>query len=253
MAAIYSLAAVGGMFALKDEEKPLFEWDPRSTEFGKIRWGDVILDPLAGVSQVFTVLSRLVPGFWGEAKYKTSTGEIVRLQGDDRPFGGPSVSSVGGKFLQSKLSPLFGAIWSAAAQENIIGDETNAYKEMIDLPKPLAFGDVYDALQVEGYTTKAILAGLALFGDGVNRYQSADEAKFANKLTAHPKLEFVSEATGKEVSFTEATKQIEAHARKRGLTQDGLIQALKKDMREAGKGGSAIRKKKRLLKKRFPE
>jgi hypothetical protein len=251
MAAIYSLAAIGGMFALKDEDKPIFEWDPRSTEFGKIRWGDVILDPLAGISQVITVLSRLMPGFWGEAKYKTSTGEIVRLQGDDRPFGGPTVSSVGGKFLQSKLSPIFGAAWSAAAQENIIGDETNAYKEMIDLPVPLSFGDIYDAMQAEGYVIKGILASLAFFGDGVNRYQSADAEKFAKKIAMHPKLEVTNEKTGKHSSYTEAVQQMVAHAKKKGFTLDKLLGALTRDMVLAGKSEKSIRGKENLLIERF--
>ena len=251
MTVIYSLAAVGGMFALRDEDRPQFEWDPRSSEFGKIRWGDVILDPLAGLGQVVTVISRLVPGFWGEAKYKASTGEIVHLGPEGRAWGGPTWSRVAGKFLQSKLAPIPGAVWNAAAGENIIGEETDAFQEMVDLPIPLSFGDVYDALHAEGYGTKAALATLAIFGDGVNRYQNANAADFARKIALHKELEWTSETTGKEHSYTEAVQQIAAQAKKRGFSESDLTRALDKFLKEAGRGFETRQRAKARLRKRF--
>jgi hypothetical protein len=251
MATIYSLAAIAGYFALSDEDKPKFEWDPRSTEFLKIRFGDIVLDPAAGMAQVVTFTSRIAPDFMGGGMTKSSTGEIVPIRGPDVPFVGTSVLDVWVRFFQSKLAPLPAAILNANVGENVIGEETDIVHELLTLPIPLSFGDVYDALQADGYSTKAALATLALFGDGVNRYQNADPAKFAKKITLHPELEGVSKTTGEEFSYTEAVEQMVAEAKKRGITLDQLIQALDEEMRAAGKSTKSIRGKKKLLRRRF--
>jgi hypothetical protein len=187
----------------------------------------------------------------GGGMTKSSTGEIVPIRGPDVPFKGTSVLDVWVRFFQSKLAPLPAALLNANVGENVIGEETDLVHELLTLPVPLSFGDIYDALQADGYSTKAALATLALFGDGVNRYQNANPAKFAKKITLHPELEGVSKTTGKEFSYTEAVEQMVAEAKKRGITLDQLIQALDEEMRGAGKSTKAIRGKKKLLRRRF--
>jgi hypothetical protein len=245
MGVIYALAAIGGMFALKDEDRPQFEWDPRSTEFGKIRWGEVILDPLAGLSQIVTFLSRIASG-----ETKKSTGEIVPLRGPDVPFKGDSISSVVYRFGRGKLAPIPSAVWNATAGENIIGEETNAFQEMIQMPVPLSMGDIYDAMRADGTTAPIALSTLALFGDGVKRYQNANAEDFAKKLAAHPELKGTSAVTGKDFDYTDAAEQIAAQAKKRGFSRGELTRAVDKAMRAAGNQRKTIRAHKRRIRKR---
>jgi hypothetical protein len=172
------------------------------------------------------------------------------LRGDDVPYKGDSISSVIYRFGRGKLAPIPSAVWNATAGENIIGEETNAFQEMIQLPVPLSMGDVYDAMRTEGTLAPAALSALAMFGDGVNRYQNANAEDFAKKLAAHPELKGTSEVTGDDFDYTEAAQQIAAQAKKRGFTTGELTRSLDKYMKAAGNQRKTIRAHKRRVRKR---
>jgi hypothetical protein len=251
MATIYSLAFLGGMFALSDDEKPQFEWDPRSTEAFKIRWGEVILDPAAGVGQIITVSSRLfAPDFLGGGKTKKSTGEIISL-GADRPFGGKSWWDMLGRFLRTKLAPLPAAIINAKSGEDLIGRETDWFKEAWHLPIPMTFGDVSDAMSAEGWYLPAILPIFAVFGDGVNRYQNAEPGRFGKDISRHPELEGFNEKTGKRFSYTEAVRQIVTQFKKRGFSLAQAMRELRQLEEREGLQEDTIRKHEDRLIERY--
>ncbi len=76
------------------------EWDPRSSDFGKIRIGDTRFDVSGGVASVLTLAAR-------EALNSTkssTTKKITEL--DSGKFGSPTSLSILGDFTVGKLAPL---------------------------------------------------------------------------------------------------------------------------------------------------
>jgi hypothetical protein len=247
MAGIYSLAAIAGYFFLDEEDRPNIEMNPLSTEYLKIRWGEVILDPAAGVGQVFTIAARTLFG-----ASKASTGEINPLRGEGVKFAGQTLSETYWRFFRTKLAPLPGAALNVVFGEDVVGNKTSFGKELLEFPVPLSFGDIGDALEAEGYALPVVLGTLAFFGDGVKRYQNADPKKFAKKITLHPKLEGINKA-GDDYSYVKAVREMVAEAKDRGITLEQLLTALEDDMIDQGKKYDTIRKKKNLLIQRFEE
>ncbi len=166
MAAIYALAAL----TLDDEE---FEWDPRSSDFGKIKIGKTRLDPMSGMSQVTVLLSRVISG---EVK-SSITGEISPIRGDDVGFGKRTTVGVVGSFLRYKLSPMFGTTLSLLAGEDPVGQPFGPEDLPRNLLIPLALREVFETIQEQGILRGTALSILAIFGMGIQTYGSTTQKK----------------------------------------------------------------------------
>lgn len=155
MGVVYGLAALAGA---------AIEWDPRSSDFGKIRFGRTRLDPLAGLSQTTVVVSRVATG-----KTKTQSG-IKSIRGDDVPYGGQDAWDVASNFLRSKLSPMFSFGVNLAAGENVVGEEVTPTTTIRDLIIPLTVRDIKEAIQDQGADAGTAMGLLAIFGWGLQTY-----------------------------------------------------------------------------------
>jgi hypothetical protein len=94
MSVVYLLAQLAGFD---------IEWDPRSSDFGKIKIGNTRIDPLGGFSQVIVFLSRVLDG-----KTKTGSGVIAPNRGENIPYGVDNTYQLIAKFVRSKLAPAVG-------------------------------------------------------------------------------------------------------------------------------------------------
>ena len=157
-AVFYTLAKM----ALPDSE---IEIDPRSSDAGKIRIGNTRLDPLAGLQQVTVLMSRLHTG-----ETKNLNGRILPIRGEGVPYKGTTVPDVLLRFLRSKLAPLPGAVVNAYTGKNIVGEPVTPLNTVTGLTVPLAWQDVYKAMQDQGLTRGAALALLSILGEGVQVY-----------------------------------------------------------------------------------
>ena len=166
MAAIYSLAA----FTLDDEK---FEWNPRSSDFGKIKIGRTRLDPLSGMSQVTVLLSRIISG---EVK-SSITGEVTPIRGEDVGFGKRTTVGVIGSFLRYKLSPMFGTTLSLLAGEDPVGQPFGPEDLPENLLVPLAMREVFETIEEQGLARGTALSILAIFGMGIQTYGSTTQKK----------------------------------------------------------------------------
>jgi hypothetical protein len=164
VAVVYMLA----MLAQEDEDKPI-ETDPRSTNFGKIRFGNSRVDPLSGLQQVTVLLARLVSG-----QTKTSTGKIVDIRGENVPYGGATPVNIVAKFARSKFSPVIGSVTNMVQGENVIGEKVTPFGELERMVIPMSFGEVGKVMEEQGVPKGMVLSTLALFGMGVQTY---DETK----------------------------------------------------------------------------
>lgn len=162
MAMVYALAELSGAE---------IEEDPRSGQFGKIRYGNTRIDPLAGLAQATTLIARIATG-----ETKTAKGEIVALRGEKKPFTRSTVDYIS-QFLRSKLSPLIGTAVDIAAGETIVGEPVTPTSIVKRSVVPLAFQDIYDAMIDQGIPKGTAISMLAFLGFGVQTYETAQSKK----------------------------------------------------------------------------
>lgn len=137
------------------------EDDPRSSDFGKVRFGNTRFDFWGGYSQIARLVAQLITA---EAK-GTATGRIMPA---DR-------GQIIWRFVQSKLSPASGMSVDLIRGENFIGEKLEATpegitKQAFERFTPLFVQDVVDAARYQGLTTAGIVAPLAMHGIGAMTY-----------------------------------------------------------------------------------
>lgn len=188
-----SLAAFG-LGADEDEQGQLIELDPRSSNFGKIHFGNTWLDPLAGLAQVTTLLSRLATG-----ETKTGKGvvkplrsdytltDLRRALGDDiephklakdgsLPFGSDDAWDVLLRFLRTKLAPIPGAVANTLSGKNVIGQKVTPAETAASLVTPMSFGDIGAIMEEQGIPRGTAITLLGLLGIGVQHREQKDDA-----------------------------------------------------------------------------
>lgn len=129
--------------------------DPQSSDFGKVKFGNTRVDPLAGLAQVTVLTSRLGAHATGdkEAFHKTDgTGREFKI-GDL------------GAFLRSKLSPTIGLPLDAT-----FGDFKGEKPGLSDLA-PLSFQDIFKAMEDQGVPRGTALWILSVFGQGLSVHE----------------------------------------------------------------------------------
>lgn len=174
IAVIYSLAKMAGYE---------IETDPRSSNFGKIKVGNTYLDPLGGLSQVTTFLTRVTTG-----ETKTQKGEVVPLRETMRPLKeadrllgtnvaakgkpkfGNSTLGVIGRFLRTKLNPITGASVNLAEGKDMMGQPATVGGEVSKMALPISYQDILETMQKQGVPRGAALTVLSLFGMGIQNY-----------------------------------------------------------------------------------
>lgn len=170
VALMYGLAKMGGAE---------IETDPRSSDFGKIKMGQTRLDPLGGLSQITTFLTRVITG-----ETKTGKGKLVPLREGMRPLEGTSVGAkgkpnmiVGGtgdvlkNFLRSKLNPAAGTVWNLIEGKDITGKPVTPASTLVNTTVPISYQDILSTMEKQGIPRGAALFTLSLFGMGLNTYE----------------------------------------------------------------------------------
>lgn len=171
------------------DNKRFVEYDPRSVNFGSVRFGDeIFVNPLSGLSQATVFLTRLATG---EEK-KTMTGKIVPLRDNYRLTdyapglgqgwdlgkikGGKTTLGESGRFLRTKLSPAVGAGVNVMLGKNMIGDEYTWADVPADLTVPMSLGDLVDTVENQG-VPRGMAINLAAFLGHARQYRKSDEEK----------------------------------------------------------------------------
>lgn len=151
------------------------ETDPRSSNFGKLRWGNTRVDPFSGLLQATVVSSRV---FSGETK--TSKGKISKLRtapGEKRGFGQDDTVDVIGRFLRSKLSPVAGAGMDIASGRNVVGEPITPGMAATRMFVPMTFNEIYETMKEKGMPAGPAFAVLTIFGAGVQTYDEKAKKK----------------------------------------------------------------------------
>jgi hypothetical protein len=174
--ALIGYGVVYGLASTALKEFVNVEYDPRSTDFGKVRIGDTRIDFLSGLSQPTVLMTRLGLTALGLPSYKTRTGELQTLKA-----GGPRtnriVSDIITDFTRSKLAPMPAAAWNAVEGKKVTGEPTTPVQELANMLVPMTGRDVYKAIQKYGVAGGTALGLIAFFGDSVNTYSAKSTAR----------------------------------------------------------------------------
>ncbi|MCP5117475.1 MAG: hypothetical protein GY953_42170, partial [bacterium] len=163
----YGKFLIGAMttYALADAAGAEISFDPRSSDFGKIKIGNTRIDPLAGLSQAFVVATRLGGGEFKSA----STGRVSKMRGPFE-FGGTNTDDVFFRFMRSKFSPAMGAAYDIVAGENMVGEPTTALGLLESHFTPLVIQDIREAIEDQGFAKGSALGMLAIWGVGLQTW-----------------------------------------------------------------------------------
>ena len=151
------------------------EEDSRSSDFGKIRRGNVRLDPLMGLQQFVVFGSRIMTG-----EEKRLDGRILSLRGVDKKWGTKDVADVLFNFGRTKVSPQLGFVLDYAIGRTMDNKETTLQTTLPRFAIPITYGDVYSVMQQDGYEEGVIVSTLAMLGMGLQVYDN-DKKSYAKK------------------------------------------------------------------------
>ncbi len=178
---VFGLAAAYIAAFGDDDDEPLVTLDPRSSNFLKIKLGNTFIDPMTGLSQVTTFLSRVL------------TGETVTGDGDLRPlrdayrlsdfysdeplppvaYGGQTALTVTANFARSKLAPVPGQIATVAIGKDYDNEIPTVGSVVYSSVVPISFQDINGTMTDNGLPTGAGVMLLSLLGMGV-QYRKPD-------------------------------------------------------------------------------
>lgn len=174
MAVMYGLAKAAGADV---------ELDPRSSEFGKIKFGNTLIDPLGGLAQAAVYMARMVTG-----QTKTGSGRVVDTGGLNTSLQ-PNANAwdITSRFVRSKLSPPVSAAANIASGQDMVGNKATIGTELAHMFTPLPFRDTYLEMKEHGVPAATATGLLSFLAFGIeHRAQAppADQMKqYADQIT----------------------------------------------------------------------
>lgn len=139
------------------------EDDPKSSDFGKLKFGNTRVDFLSGLVQPAVLLAREATG-----EKTTLGGETVPIAGDDIPYKGDTRLSTALKYARSKLSPVAGTIVDIGNNwQDYRGKPVTPGGAALNLVTPLPFRDIQNVMEDQGIPKGTALYLLSLLGAGL--------------------------------------------------------------------------------------
>lgn len=170
------------------------ETDPRSSDFGKVKFGNTRFDLTGGNANFAVLLARVFSG-----QTKSSTSDIMyELDGS---FGDNTRADAVVKWFRNKAAPTTSYFIDMLYGENAIGETFNAKEGLIDRAIPLILSDTIETYQEEGLGS-AFTSGMSnFFGVGASTYGYSGgwEDKDTKEMKSAKKQ--LGEGTFKEMSI----------------------------------------------------
>jgi hypothetical protein len=158
--------------------------DPRSADFGKMKFGDTRLDVWTGYIQYARFLAQLTTG-----QTKTVGGNVVEANRAETIM----------RFLQSKASPAAGLIVDLLKGETYMGEDIfkaeNIPSQLYNRLAPLALQDLISAMNEEGFPN-GLIALPGFGGVGVVTYE--DQVRQAQEKAAAKQYNMSWDEVGKQ-------------------------------------------------------
>ncbi len=160
------IAGTAAILVIADAVAPgSVEWDPRSSDFGKIKIGDTRFDVSGGMSSIAVLAARLAT--W-ESKSST-TGKVSPI--NSGKFGSKTGQDVFYNFFENKLSPAASVLEDILISgETFEGDKPTLANEAVNFAVPLPITNFFE-LRDNPKSANTLAAMLAdALGIGTNTY-----------------------------------------------------------------------------------
>jgi len=165
-------------------------FDPRNSDFGKIKVGNTRFDVTGGTGSILTLLSRI----WSGQSVSTSTGKVSDLE--NPKFGGKTRWEVAEDFFENKLSPMMGILRDFGKGKNFDGEKPTIIGEGLDSITPLPVSTFVKLLKDPEAQKDPEFIGFAqamdMLGITVNTYDSKKKPK--NKTDMDDTIKFLTES-----------------------------------------------------------
>jgi RNA polymerase sigma factor (sigma-70 family) len=175
--------AAGVIYSLAQAAGAGIETDPRSTDFMKIRLGNIRFDLLGGLSQVATLFSRLYTG-----QKKSITGKLTDIRrsnpNEKMQFGGDKATDLVWRFVKNKANPILGTAFNLLDGEDITGKYFGPKEALLGY-LPMSGSDIASAIKEAGPFSGTALGLFNLLGARMQVYSDDAQAKKV-EATARP-------------------------------------------------------------------
>lgn len=161
------LLGLGALYVLAELAGAEIEYDPRSSDFLKWRFGNSRVDPLMGLQQFIVLAARQITN----KKKLLGSGDLVPIRGPKVPFGGATGRDLLEVFVESKFAPVPSAVMNVLGGKKVTGEPTSLGKEALGMTHPITYGDLYNVMQEDGVAKDLALSVLAVFGYGLQTFQ----------------------------------------------------------------------------------
>lgn len=145
-------------------------WDPRNSDFAKLKFGNTRLDVLGGHQQLARLFAQMVSG----KVISSTTGREIDLNGSDDKNGfkraGMTRLDVLSRFMEAKASPLASLAITLMRGQDFTGKPVSIPNEVLSRFTPMPIQDISDAVKETGWGAGLVAAPAALVGLGVQSY-----------------------------------------------------------------------------------
>lgn len=203
------------------------EWDPRSTNFGKITIGSKRYDITGGMSGLIVLGSRMVPSFhngeFGNWTKSPRTGKYTKMNSGD--FGEQTAFDTFVNFFAGKLSPLAGAFRDAWKGSKYNGEKPTVVNSLTGLVVPISYqvlqeelakgnDDLLFAMIAEGLGFSSTDSNLGAYGKRWNELKKNEGEKEMNQALKEMTVNFNKQAEKlqKSPSWKKMTNEEQAEA-----------------------------------------
>lgn len=136
------VGGIGSTLVLADTLNPgSVDWDPRSTNFGRIKSGETFIDVTGGLSGLVKFFAKLATG----ERYSANTRKIISLR--EGGFGQETTLDLVENFIEGKMSPIAGAVRDILQNRNFDGEKPNVVNTTLGLITPISVEMVIDELK----------------------------------------------------------------------------------------------------------
>jgi hypothetical protein len=152
----------GGAYGIAKAAGAEVGMNPTSSDFLKIKVGNIRIDPLAGFQQYIRAASQIIAG-----KYTSvSTGQTKELGEGYKPL---TKLDIAGRIVQSKLSPVASFATTLAKGQDWQGNHINIPKEVLSRFVPMVIADTVEL--AKDNPSLLPLEALGVLGLGVQTYK----------------------------------------------------------------------------------
>ncbi|KKL56359.1 hypothetical protein LCGC14_2246180, partial [marine sediment metagenome] len=216
------------------------ETNPLSSDWGKLKRGDLRIDILFGMSQNIVFLARQIKG----EKLSLGSGRVADL--DNPLFGQPDRWDVMSDFFRQKLAPVPGAATSTIVGTDPINQVASWEGQAAGLMVPITVKDLWEGIVDQGIPKGTALSVLAVLGMGIAAFDASrrfdkskpefNERMKRRLIQLRKNLDQMLERSGFETSFKGATfdqiKDFADTSRSLDNAIDNLIESTKRSSRQ---------------------